>query len=216
MPSSTFHDLVESCGKSGCPVCRVEQRTLERYIENLFYESVNDIKTRERLRASLGFCREHARTALDRRLGNALGFAIIYQDVITNILRGLEKNSTDPNILKPHRHCIVCHEQEKTTQLVVSALVDGLAEPKLADALRSSDGLCIPHLKKAFESVRDTAVSELLRSIHFGKLESLNGELAEFLRKNDYRFKDEGFGAEGDSWLRAVNKLTGDRFGVQK
>jgi len=216
MPSSTFHDLVEACQQTGCPVCRVEQNVLDRYIGNLFYESVNDIKMRERLRASLGFCSEHARMALDRRLGNALGFAIIYQDVITNILRGLEKNSADSNTFKPHRHCIVCHEQEKTSQLIVSALIDGLSESQLAKALRSSDGLCIPHLKLAFESVRDTAASEVLRSTHFEKLESLNNELAEFIRKNDYRFKDEGFGAEGDSWRRAVNKLTGDRFGAKK
>ena len=216
MPSSTFHDLIEACGKSGCPVCRVEQNVLDRYIGNLFYESVNDIKTRERLRASLGFCQEHARMALDRRLGNALGFAIIYQDVITNILRGLEKNGADPNTLKPHRHCIVCHEQEKTTQLVVSALIDGFSEAQLLNALRTSDGLCIPHLRMAFESTHGDAVSEVLRSIHFEKLQSLNNELAEFIRKNDYRFKDEGFGTEGDSWRRAVNKLTKDRFGAQE
>jgi len=54
-----------------------------------------------------------------------------------------------------------------------------------------------------------------LRSIHREKLESLHRELAEFIRKNDYRFKDEGFGTESDSWKRAVHKLTGDRFGTQ-
>lgn len=240
MPSSTFHDLIEACEQSGCPVCRVEGRILERYIENLFYESVNDIKTRERLRASLGFCREHARMATDRRLGNALGFAIIYQDVITNILRGLEKDAVAPNsfrlpallkqvpeqvsatvqrvlyALTPHKHCLVCQQQEKTTQLVVSALVEGLTEPQLADALRSSNGLCIPHLKKTFESVRDITTSDLLLSIHRAQLESLRGELAEFIRKNDYRFKDEGIGAEGDSWRRAVNKLTGNKLGGQE
>lgn len=216
MPSSTFHDLAEACEKSGCPVCRVEQRTLERYIENLFYESVNDIKTRERLRASLGFCPEHAHLAMDRRLGNALGFALIYQDVITSILRGLEYDSANTNVLTPHENCTVCGQQEKTNQLVVSALVDGLNDPQLADALRSSEGLCIPHLKKTLELVRNRAMTNLLLSIHRDKLESLRGELAEFIRKSDYRFKDEGFGVEGDSWRRAVNKLTGDRFGAQE
>ena len=216
MPSSTFHDLIEACVQSGCPVCCVEQNVLDRYIENLFYESVNDIRTRERLRTSLGFCQEHARMALDRRLGNALGFAIIYQDVITNILRGLEKSGTNPNALKPHSHCMVCHEQEKTDQLVISALVEGLNESRLAEALRSSEGLCIPHLKNSVESAGNQAITELLLSIHRDKLESLRGELAEFIRKNDYRFKGEGFGAEGDSWRRAVNKLTGDRFGAQE
>lgn len=215
MPSSTFHDLVEACQQSGCPVCRAEARILERYIDNLFYESVNDIKARERLRASLGFCREHARLAIDKRLGNALGFAIIYQDVITNILRGFEKETSIVKALTPRESCMVCKEQEKTAQLVVSALVEGLTEAQMKEALQTSDGLCMPHLKKVIESIRDLASEDLLRSIHLEKLESLREELAEFIRKNDYRFKDEGFGTESDSWKRAVNKLTGDRFGIQ-
>jgi len=215
MPSSTFHDLVEACQQSGCPVCRVEARILERYIDNLFYESVNDIKTRERLRASLGFCREHARMAMDKRLGNALGFAIIYQDVITNILRGFEKDTSIAKTLTPREGCMVCHQREETAQLVVSAFVEGLIDPQLADALRPSDGLCMPHLKKTFESIRDQAAADLLLSLHREKLELLRGELTEFIRKNDYRFKDEAFGTESNSWKRAVNKLTGDRFGGQ-
>jgi len=215
MPSSTYHDLIEACQQSGCPVCRVEARILERYINNLFYESVNDIKTREQLRASLGFCREHARLAMDKRLGNALGFAIIYQDVITNILREFEKDAGIAKALTPREGCMVCQQQEKTSQLVVSAFVEGLTESQMKEALQTSDGLCMPHLKKVVESIRALASMDLLRSIHHEKLKSLREELAEFIRKNDYRFKDEGFGSESDSWKRAVNKLTGDRFGTQ-
>jgi len=215
MPSSTLHDLIEACQKTGCPVCRVEARILERYIDNLFYESVNDIKTRDRLRASLGFCREHARLAMDKRLGNALGFAIIYQDVITNILRGFDEDANIAEALTPREGCMVCQQQEKTTQLVVSAFVDGLTESQMQQALQTSDGLCMPHLKKVAEPIRGLATIDLLRSIHREKLESLHRELAEFIRKNDYRFKDEGFGTESDSWKRAVHKLTGDRFGTQ-
>ena len=239
MPSSTFHDLLEACRQPGCPVCRLEGRALERYIGNLFYESVNDVKTRERLRASLGFCREHTRLAVDGRLGNALGFAIIYQDVITHILRGFEKDDLFPSprrlpallkqvpeqvsatvqrvlyALTPHKHCIVCQQQEKTLHTIIQTLVEGLTESQMTEALRSSDGLCVPHLKKAFESARESAVFDLILSVHREKLEGLRSELTEFIRKNDYRFKDEGFGTEGDSWKRAVNKLTGDRIGGQ-
>jgi hypothetical protein len=235
MPESTYHDLLEACGKPGCPVCRLEARTLERYIGNLFYESVNDVKTREHLRGSLGLCREHAQLTVDRKLGNALGFAIIYQDVITNILRGLEKDAAVTGTrrlssllkqvpeqinaavqqviyaLTPHKHCLVCQQQEKTVHIIITALVNSLSDPETAKAIQASDGLCIPHLKKAFESVRDSATYELLLSVHREKLESLRDELAEYIRKSDYRFQNEGFGAEGDSWRRAVNKLTGDR-----
>jgi hypothetical protein len=35
-------------------------------------------------------------------------------------------------------------------------------------------------------------------------METLRAELGEFIRKNDYRFINEGFGAERDAWRRAV------------
>ena len=47
-------------------------------------------------------------------------------------------------------------------------------------------------------------------SIHRKKLEGLREELTEFIRKNDYRFKDEVMGAEGDSWRRAIVRLIGN------
>jgi hypothetical protein len=235
MPTTTFHDLVEACGQAGCPVCRLEARTLERYIGNVFYESVNDIKTREYLRGHLGLCREHAQLTVDKNLGNALGFAIIYQDVITNILRGFEKNSTSPDssglsallqqlpkqfrtavqravyALTPRQHCIVCYQRDEIIKVIISELIKNLKEPELVEAFQTSEGLCVPHLKKAFESVRDPATFDLLLSVNREKLEGLLAELAEYIRKSDYRFQHEGFGTEGDSWLRAVNKLTGDR-----
>jgi hypothetical protein len=236
MPESTFHELLEACGQPGCPVCRLESRTLERYVGNLFYESVNDVKTREHLRGSLGLCREHAQLTVDKKLGNALGFAIIYQDVIKNILRGMEKDATPPTstrrlasflkqmpeqvsaavqrviyALTPHKHCLVCQQQEKAVHIFISALVDSLSDPETVKAFQASGGLCMPHLKKAFELVRDPSTYDLLLSVNREKLESLNAELAEYIRKSDYRFQHEGFGPEGDSWRRAVNKLTGDR-----
>jgi hypothetical protein len=39
---------------------RLEQQLVERYLDNQFYENVNNPDWRNRLRASHGFCREHA------------------------------------------------------------------------------------------------------------------------------------------------------------
>jgi uncharacterized protein DUF6062 len=233
MPTSIVYDFIEACREPGCPVCRLEARTVERYIDRLFYESVNDIETRERLRASLGFCREHAWLAMDKKLGSALGFAIIYQDVIDNVLRELQSNSVPPvtrrwsTLLKkipeqvsgtvkrvlyaltPQKHCLACQQRDKSLHIILSSLVENLDNAETITALKSSDGLCLPHLKKTFEMVRDPAAIDLLLRVHREKLESLRDELAEFIRKNDYRFKDEGFGTESDAWRRAVAKVIG-------
>lgn len=232
MASSTAFELLKACRQSGCPVCRVEQAMIERYVGSLLFESVNDVPTRERLRASLGFCREHAQLAVDKNLGNALGFAIIYQDVINNVLRQFESEGTSPSTarlpallkrmptqvgemlqkvlyaLTPHKHCMVCQQRDKSQHLVLSALLEDFSE-EMKTALQGSEGLCFPHLKKAFEAATDPAVSEFFLALHRQQLESLRAELAEFIRKNDYRFQDEGFGTEGDAWLRAIRKVSG-------
>jgi hypothetical protein len=40
-------------------------------------------------------------------------------------------------------------------------------------------------------------------------MESLRIELAEFIRKSDYRFRDEVYGKEGDSYKRAAEMING-------
>ena len=40
------------------------------------------------------------------------------------------------------------------------------------------------------------------------KLELLRGELNEVIRKNDYRFRSEEWGAERDAWVRALAMVT--------
>lgn len=62
--------------------------------------------------------------------------------------------------------------------------------------------LCFTYFLRLLQQVRTRAKFDALLGRHLAQLESLNHELAEFIRKNDYRFRDEGFGAEGDSWQR--------------
>src|SRR5215208_6410682 len=84
--SSTVFNLLEACREPGCPICRLEQQSVERYLDHQFYENVNSPKWREELRASLGFCHEHAWLGVNQRLGDALGYSIIYRDLINSIL----------------------------------------------------------------------------------------------------------------------------------
>ena len=54
-----------------------------------------------------------------------------------------------------------------------------------------------------------TRALERLREVQRACLESLLAELSEFIRKHDYRFTGEGMGAEGTSWIRAVEMVAG-------
>lgn len=233
MPNVITYKLLEACRAPGCPVCRVEQESVERYLDNQFYESVNSPRWRDRLRASLGFCHEHAWLTVDKRLGDALGFTIIYQDIVNSLLKQLEVSgparSPEPGRLflrrlsdeartridgmlqtiSPRKRCPVCEHRDETLRMILSVLLDELTKPEMTDALRASDGLCLPHLRLALENIRDTEAFEKLLTIQREKLASLRGELAEFIRKSDYQLIEKGFGSEGDAWLRAVSMVVG-------
>lgn len=236
MANFTVYKLLEACRERGCPVCRLEQQGVERYLENQFYENVNTTQWRDWLRASLGFCHEHAWLAANKRLGDALGFSIIYRDILNSVLSQLNDGAGPTraprsfasilgqipeqmrtmiekllSILTPRKRCPVCEHRDEMTRNTLSVLVKELKKPEMTEALQASEGLCFPHLRLVFEHVKDVSVSETLFTIHREKLESLRDELAEFIRKNDYQLIAAGFGKEGDAWLRAIGRVVGER-----
>ncbi len=234
MPNLTAYQLLEACREPGCPVCRVEQRSVERYLDNQLYENVNSPKWRDKLRASLGFCHEHAWLAVNQRLGDALGFSIIYRDVVNHVLSNLDRGTAQAprglstilrqvpegartlieNILSamtPRKRCPACEHRDETTRATISILLEELKSSEMRDALQASDGLCLPHLRQTLEHVQDVTVSKSLLGLHRGKLERLRYELEEFIRKNDYQLIGEGFGEERDAWLRAIAMVAGSR-----
>ena len=236
MTNLTAHKLLEACRESGCPVCRLEQQDVQRYLRQKFYENVNSPAWRDSLRASLGFCHEHAWLAVDQRLGDALGFSIIYRDLLNSVLKQLNDGSGSARTsrrgvsllrqvpeqvrkmiekmlyaLTPRKRCPVCEHRDEMTRTVLSVLVEELPGPEMTEALQASEGLCLPHLRLTLEHVQDLSVCEKLLTIHREKLESLSAELAEFIRKNDYQAIKEGFGREGDAWLRAVRMIAGNK-----
>lgn len=229
---------MEACRESGCPVCRLEQQSAERYLDHHFYESVNSPPWRDQLRASHAFCHEHAWLSVNKRLGDALGFSIIYHDVVNNLLKQLHETERSPrspqpgtsltrqfsealhNVLEktltaltPRKRCPACEHRDQITRDVLSTLVEDLLTPDMTGALQGSDGLCLPHLNLALGYITNDSVYESLLSIQRSKLEDLKDELAEFIRKNDYQAHKEGFGKEGDAWLRAIAMVAGPRRG---
>jgi hypothetical protein len=81
----------------------------------------------------------------------------------------------------------------------------------LLAAYESSDGLCLPHFRQALTQVRDGRVFEALVNAQRAIWGRLVGQLGEFIRKSDHRFRGESWGEERDAWLRAIAALAGAR-----
>jgi hypothetical protein len=229
-----YFSLIEACEQPGCPACRLVHRFVEQYLDKLFYEAVNDRTLRHQLRLSRGFCNPHAWQA--QEYGDVLGIAIIYQDILGNVLKSLPAGSSQTRskswldslrqynsrslgetikkallALTPKEACPACQQRDSSTELVLSVLIESLPKDGFIDSLAASDGLCLPHLRQTFERMRPADVFYKLLDVEREKLEGLRAELGEFIRKSDYRFREESLGSERDAARRAVAMAIGSR-----
>ena len=90
------------------------------------------------------------------------------------------------------------------TGRVLSELSKYITDAPILAAFESSQGLCFGHLRQVLEHIRSSEKRNALLAIQCDIMQQLRGELAEFIRKNDYRFAGEEFGPEKDAWKRAV------------
>jgi hypothetical protein len=191
MHTSEF-EVLETLRKPYCVICKLAHESARDYLAGVLGDGVNDPKVRDDWRRRGGLCARHWRTW--RGLESpALSSAIMAQDLLGSYLaRGFPKGSG----------CRACQAEEEAEGRYLQAL-QSLAEAKVKGALKEGRGLmCFRHLG----ALPEGALKEALK----GRLEEIHGELAEFIRKNDYRFSAEPKGNERDSWLRALRALGGD------
>jgi len=176
----------------GCPICRLRRESERRYLFGFLWENVNDAGVRVKLVNSLGFCRRHAwqLQAMEERVwGDGLGTAIVYEDLVRRAHAALQ-NSTNhnrvPSGLRPRAQCRVCEIGENTEQSYVTWLLRGCKDAEFRKWYRSSDGVCLPHLRHVFavdgEQTRaaksfliETAVEKLHAGPAMGWMEFLVG-----------------------------------------
>jgi hypothetical protein len=234
----SYYDLLDACALPGCPVCRLEAKIVRNYLDAILYESVNDPDVQSGLRRSWGYCRAHASRLPNVPGGPALGVAILFRGIIGDALKEIEQTdyasasrwslkqmhedldrrqpaaATEAIVarLQPKAQCPACAHRDSMIDLALDSLLEALnrSDEPMRLALSDSAGLCLPHLRRAFELTRDETSFAALRFMSRAMLARLKHELNEFVRKNDYRFQHEGFGPEGDSWRRALAWLVGE------
>jgi hypothetical protein len=175
---------------------------------------------RDGIRQARGYCNEHAWWMAPDTV-HQLGIGIIQQDMVETVLNMIE---TIPNgratrhsaqgllkRLRPTAKCPVCAHVRTMEDIALSALLEYMDDPDLAAALENSSGLCLAHFSRALELVREADALKRLVDLQRRTLTALRDELAEFIRKNDYHFRDEGLGKEGDSGRRAIGIVSGER-----
>jgi hypothetical protein len=116
--------------------------------------------------------------------------------------------------LEPEAKCRACIAAETMEGIYLDTLVANLlGEDGLLALYRSSEGLCLPHFRRALSRMDDEAACESLVQAQRAIWERMVAHLSEIIRKNDYRFRDEPSGEEVGGALRAIAALSGPRSG---
>jgi hypothetical protein len=101
---------------------------------------------------------------------------------------------------------------QEAEQRYLGALLDRFDEPAFQEALRAAAGVCLVHLRQAAELAarrrRGDAPRRLARA-QLERLQRLLGELAEVVRKHDYRSSGEPWGTEREAPRRAIEQVAG-------
>jgi len=200
-----------------CPLCLLEAECARRYFASLLHEYVNDPEIRGELKQTKGYCARHARRLLNQ--GDGFGTAILYRDQVElfrSFLRVLQSSShrdllrADLAWWRGGEPCPACRAEVRDRERYIAVLLSGLHDEEMRLAFDTSPVLCVPHFAAVLHAARDAHVQSYLIEVQSQKFTCLLHDLDEFCRKHDYRFCQEGMGAEGDSWRRAVAAMVGN------
>jgi hypothetical protein len=208
-------DSQEAAAPSVCPICTLVRRSVERQMRAFFAEFVNDPAARAQFRKSRGFCIPH--TPLILELGDALAISILYADLAERTHQGWRKerkwrfiaggNSTGG---VPWSPCHACAAEREAGNRYEQALASGLEREEVWASVEAEERLCLDHVMGVLCAAKP-AVARRLQELEAVRMERIQAEMEEFIRKNDYRFRGEAWGAERDAWQRALLKLSRPR-----
>jgi hypothetical protein len=211
----------ETLDAGGCPLCRLQHRDETRFLDSLTYERILDLETRDKLKASRGLCEPHVRAWREVR-GSALGIALVYEIAVKDLLEdsdaqppgglfGRARSGTAriADAMEAQAACPACEVGADTVARYTKVLLHDIQYADIETALEAAGGLCLPHLRFVLRRRGPDRAQRLVLEVQRRVWQSLRAELKEFIRKNDYRFRDEPKGAERDSWLRAIDAVVG-------
>lgn len=178
-PHFLLNELQEAAAKAeGCLFCWLESHQVDRYLTGVANDGVNNIPLRQKLAARGGYCAFHC--ARFAELASPLPTAILLESFLKQRLTNAEKGKRPTKI-----NCEACEVAQKTQQTFAKNVRQHRKSPEIQELLLQT-GFCLDHLELVCQQLPDTVRQGLI-----SKHDDLRRNLAELIRKHDYRFTDE-------------------------
>ncbi|MAS37098.1 MAG: hypothetical protein CL610_24070 [Anaerolineaceae bacterium] len=239
-----YFELVETFPKRGCALCNLLRRDETRCIDGMVYGFMDTDEMREAFGQSRGLCNEHGWLLKQNKFGNVLGIAKLYAATIGEVLSIIEstpvqsdasavrpsrlerllnterRGSAQPlaDRLEPEGRCMVCERIDEREADYVQIIDQYLTDGRFQAAFEQSDGLCLPHFRHVLRHMTDPSRIDLLVTVQTHIWRQLKAEVESFAAKQNYEHADEVTEAEGESWVRAIAGMGGERgvFGMNR
>jgi len=113
--------------------------------------------------------------------------------------------------LAPAQRCPVCETADQSEEGHLAWLVRGITDTEFRKQYVASDGLCLPHLRRALACAEDEEAARWLAQVAVDKLAPLAADLAQYTRKHAWQNRDEPKHPwEQAAWIRAVAFFAGE------
>ena len=218
--------------ESECPLCALRARYEEGALESLLASAYMEPDCRIRTNTA-GFCARHSSMMFVRknRLGMALMLDTHMQAVIADLgkilgqkdaaprlpfLRGKSEDGAPARIRERISRCALCEQiGEMESHYLATVVHLWRHEEAFREKLKACKGFCLPHFSDLLAASDKLPAKEreafvrTLSEIELANLRRVEGDLAWFTEKFDYRNEDKPWGNSRDAVERAANKLRG-------
>ena len=109
------------------------------------------------------------------------------------------------------RDRVLCDVEQEAQRRYLRALLDDVAQGSLEQSLLDGPGsVCVRHLSRVFVLAGERLPLKLIDAAREAYTD-LEADLGRYVRHSDYRFRNEPWGKERDSWKRVVIRMFGER-----
>ncbi|MCL6430409.1 MAG: DUF6062 family protein [Anaerolineae bacterium] len=129
------------------------------------------------------------------------------------VFLGIRRPSSEGETLAARiaqRVCPACRAEAAAAAAAAKSVLASITGSEGALEAMHGVRLCRPHLALALSLAPDEAAEWRLIRSALGRWQALHAELGEYIRKQDYRFRHEPYGAEVDAPWRAVAEMAGE------
>jgi hypothetical protein len=206
--NSMIMTFQQSCGKMGCPICRVCAEKAQHYLEYWSYEGFSDLEVMQELKSTHGFCPSHTQALID--MAAVLPLVRLSQLLVAQ-QRAILSNKRQPKSAQIAIDCPACKSGEQAGQYIIQSLADAADQSTnmMLDSLSQSQGLCPSHSSVVLSQCRTQKGYQQLATLLNTILMHLADELNKIVDEFDYR-RETSHGAHVTAWRRAAILMNGD------